>query len=183
MIMEKEKRSVDKRPIEILEIPDDLSEVDKAFVVLRANGFSKKKAYEIASGKTDFHPSTPNAKEKAIRSRSIVNPELVDLAHKAIQDTLTMTPQDITRTVVTKEGDTITFKDKLYPSHSNKLDAAKMIVDRDEPAVQKHMNLNVNADVGIELVDLKAYRDLPNEPEVVRDVDVCDVTDANPTQL
>lgn len=103
-----------------------------------------------------------------------------------MEETLKMQPVDIERVVVTKEGNQVRVHDKLYPSHSNRLTAAQLIIDRDEPAIQKHLNMNINAGDAADLIDLKAYRDAPEDDDVPKDVEIRDITcndkDANLSQ-
>lgn len=164
--------SVATVPLRIIELPDDLSTKDKAYAALRANGVGIKDAYQISSGNKEFHERTPYYHERKLRTKSIINEDLVELAHKAVKETLAMTPQAVKRTVVTGKGEVVSYEDNLYPTHGNRLEAAKMIVDRDEPTIQKHLNMNINADAGINLVDLSAYKD----------ADIIDVTPSNPSQ-
>jgi len=169
-------------PIQMLELPEGISKRDKAFAVLRANGFNIKDSYEIAGKKTGCSDSAPSHQEKKVRSLSIINPELIKSAHQAVKDTLEMKSQPVTRTMVTKNGEAVTYNDNLYPSHSNRLEAARMVIDRDEPTIQKQVRMNLNAEVSAELIDLKAYRDIPNNDNDVMDAEYSDVTDMNVSQ-
>lgn len=164
------------KAIQILEIPDTLSRKDQAFAVLRANGFKPQEAHELAGGKNPKDRTTPYLREKRIKTKSIVNPKLTKLAHLAVEETLRMQPVDIERVVVTKEGNQVRVQDKLYPSHSNRLTAAQLIIDRDEPAIQKHLNMSINAGDIADLIDLQAYRDAPEDDDVPKDVEIRDVS-------
>lgn len=169
-------QEINTQSIQILELPDEMELKDKAYLTLRANGFNPKQAHELAGGKKAKSSGTPYMREKRLRTKSIVNPKLTKLAHLAVEETLRMQPVDIERVVVTKEGNQVRVQDKLYPSHSNRLTAAQLIIDRDEPAIQKHLNMNVNAGDVADLVDLKAYRDVQEDDDVPKDVEIRDIS-------
>lgn len=169
-------QEINTQAIQVLELPDEMELKDKAYLVLRANGFNPKQSHELAGGKKAKSSGTPYMREKRLRTKSIVIPKLKKLAHQAVEETLRMQPVDIERIVVTKDGNQVKVNDKLYPSHSNRLTAAQLIIDRDEPAIQKHLNMNINAGDVADLIDLEPYRDVPNDDGVPKDVEIRDVT-------
>lgn len=169
-------QEINTQAIQIVELNDNMTDREKAFTVLKANGFNSKQAYELAGGKKVHAESTPYVMDRKIKTKSLVSPKLKKLAHLAVEETLRMQPVDIERVVVTKEGNQVRVQDKLYPSHSNRLTAAQLIIDRDEPAIQKHLNMNINAGDVADLVDLQAYRDAPEDDDVPKDVEIRDVS-------
>jgi len=151
-----------------------LTPQEQAYTLMRANGSSKKEAYKSIGGKGKHVNSIVYNMEKRIKSKSIVNPKMVKLAHTAVMETLEMKPVTVTETVTDREGESKTIEKNIYPSHANRLDAAKLILSRSEPEIQKHMKLNVDVQMGRDLIDLSGYRD--NDQEEVFNVPVTEVT-------
>lgn len=69
-------QEINTQPIMIVELNDNMTDREKAFAVLRANGFNSKQAYELAGGKKVYAESTPYAMDKKIRTKSLVSPKL-----------------------------------------------------------------------------------------------------------
>ena len=151
-----------------------LTPQEQAYTLMRANGSSKKEAYKSIGGKGKHVNSIVYNMEKRIKSKSIVNPKMVKLAHTAVMETLEMKPVTVTETVTDREGESKTIEKNIYPSHANRLDAAKLILSRSEPEIQKHMNLNVEVKAGRDLIDLSGYMD--DEPETIIDVPVSEMS-------
>jgi len=85
--------------------------------VAKVVGYSRSYAYEMQRKAKDLYLKSPEMQRKA---------------YKAIEETLDMKPQKTTEK--TKNG--FEVKD-AYPTHSNRLEAARMVVDRTEPAVKQ----------------------------------------------
>ena len=104
-------------------------------------------AVKLVKGKDIIHRNTKGDLKKKHARYSLTKPNIVKLAHQAVKDTLKMTE------VIDSEGKV------SLPSHTNRLAAASMVMDRVEPVVKVNHNLNVNANV--DPVDLSVYMTKP----------------------
>lgn len=152
---------------------EKLTPMEKVYAVMRVNGYNRNESYKLAGGKGGKDSTRPYSLEKSIRTKSVVSPKMVKLAHSAIKETLEMKPVTVIETVNTPEGSK-TVEKNVYPSHTNRLDAAKLILNRSEPEVQKHMNLNVDVKAGKDLIDLSGYMD--NSEDEISAVEVTELT-------
>lgn len=90
-------------------------------------------------------------KGEKIKKKTLCKPAVVKKAHKAVLDTLEMKP--IKRT---KKVKGVIVEEEILPTHTNRLQAAQLVLDRVEPVVQRHENVNVNLDFSP--IDLSQYR-------------------------
>lgn len=106
---------------------------------------------------------------------------LESLAHKAIKDTLRMKPVEITKKIVTKDGDVIEYTEELIPSHTNRLTASDMVLVRTQPVVQRidqrNVNVNISDATAAEMIKALAGMSMPDlidiesEPNTLIDID------------
>lgn len=155
----------------------NLTPQEKAYAALKASGLEKAEIAKVLGIKKKSKDSRVSQLERSVKTKSIVNPKMVKLAHKAVEETLEMQPVTVTEVMTDKDGEQKTIEKKLYPSHSNRLDAAKMILNRSEPEVQKHLNVNVDGKDIQNLVDLSHYSE-PEKEEVI-EVDVTETSQNN----
>ena len=106
-------------------------------------GLSAEDATKLVKNKDKLSPNAKTKINKKYEKHSLAKPAMVKLAHNAIQDTLKMAE------VVDSTGNV------SIPSHTNRLAAANMVMDRAQPVVRQNLNLNIKAD--IDPVDLTNY--------------------------
>lgn len=139
--------------------PKPLTKQQQAFRILTENGFKPAQAYQFAGFKGKDLNSSPYKVQQAIRHKILDTPAMVNLAKRAIKETIAMQPQVIEKTIVKKNRDGTVevqkVEEKLYPTHSERLDAAREVLDRADPKVQKSMSMNVNSKV--DFIDLSQY--------------------------
>lgn len=90
-------------------------------------------------------------KSEKIKKKTLCKPAAIKKAHKAVLDVLEMKPvkkKKLAKGVVVEE--------EILPTHTNRLQAAQLVLDRVEPVVQRHENVNVNLDYSP--IDLSQFR-------------------------
>lgn len=101
-----------------------------------------------------YHRSyIPNLKKKLDKT-SLVSHKAKKLARKAVIETLEMQPVKVQK--VSKNGEIVEVDEK--PTHSNRLTAAAMVLDRSEPIIQRHQNESVNINLDGTLLDYSNFR-------------------------
>lgn len=152
---EKPTLDVDKLPLK-----------QKALAILTGNGLSTNEAGEALNYKGN---SVYDAKTK-LNKNNLSNRKLGSMAFKAVKETLKMKPvltNEFKVCYECKDKEPKRFncvicngkgvlQQEMWPSHGNRLEAAKMYYDRTDPVVNVNQNLNVN--VNISPVDLDKYR-------------------------
>lgn len=126
-------------------------------------GLEKNAAFKLASGKDRFTAQAVCAQEKKFKKWSLARPSLIKSATKAIEETLKMSPVEM-EVFNPKTGTVENIKQ--YPSFTNRLTAAGMIVDRADPIIKKTENLNLNAELAAP-IDLSAYLMRPAAGQVI----------------
>lgn len=106
-----------------------------------------EKALSLAK---DFKTKGVSKGEK-IKKKTLCKPAAIKKAHKAVLDVLQMKPVKRTKFV---KGEAVV--EEILPTHTNRLQAAQLILDRVEPVVQRHETVNVNLDFSP--IDLSQYR-------------------------
>ena len=105
-------------------------------------GLSAEESYCIAN---PGHTPTKRLMQmyrKEHQTLLLTNPILVEAAQNVIADTL--------------DGIALEVNGELIaPTHSNRLQAAQMVLDRAEPIIKINQNLNINAECSV--VDLSRY--------------------------
>ena len=105
-------------------------------------GLSAEEAYLIANpGKTPTK-RLMQIYRKEYNTIQLTNPIIVEAAQNVVADILDGVPLECNG-------------EYIPPTHSNRLQAAQMVLDRAEPIIKLNQNLNINADVNI--VDLSKY--------------------------
>lgn len=110
---------------------------------LMDKGVNVRDAHKLATGQEKTSAQSLSALNKKFKQHSLTRPDIVKLAHRAVKETLKMVE------VVNSKGEVTT------PSHTNRLAAAQMVMDRAEPVVKVNHNLNINAEISP--VDLSKY--------------------------
>ena len=123
--------------------PDYLQPATKEVFTLMDKGLCAEDATKLIKNKDKLSPNAKTKINKKYAQYSLQKPAIVKLAHNAIKDTLNMTE------VVDSSGNV------SIPSHTNRLAAANMVMERSQPVIKQNLNLNVNADVSP--VDLSEY--------------------------
>lgn len=118
-----------------------------AFALLKENGLTNTEASKAVG----YSNGTGRVVSSKVNKLSLVHPKMVKLAHKAIEDTLILKPLEIEKTSIDKEtGKPIPYTEKVYPSHSNRLQAAADVYDRYEPKITKVESRNSNVNLQID---------------------------------
>ena len=123
--------------------PDYIQPATERIMKLMDKDVSIEDAVKLVKGKDNIHPNTKTDIKKKHDRYSLTKPKMVKLASKAIEDTLAM------------QGITDSEGNVSMPSHTNRLAAANMVMDRAQPVVRQNLNLNIKAD--IDPVDLTNY--------------------------
>ena len=95
----------------------------------------------------------PQLKAK-LEKTSLVSAKAKRLAKKAVIETLEM--KAVTETKLDNKGNQVEVENK--PSHSNRLTAAAMVLDRSEPIIQRHQNESVSINLDGTLLDYSNFR-------------------------
>lgn len=105
-------------------------------------------AYTIANGKPPCRATVDELRAK-VRECGLRAPEMRDLAQQVVKNVLRAKPIKATRTSINKAtGLPEEYVERIYPTHTNQLAAASMVMDRVDPVVRQNLNLNANlADV------------------------------------
>ena len=102
----------------------------------------------------NYHESYIPQLRRKLESTSIVSAKAKRLAKKAVIETLEM--KAVTEKKLDNKGNIVEVEDK--PSHSNRLTAAAMVLDRSEPIIQHHQNENVSINLDGTLLDYSKFR-------------------------
>lgn len=95
----------------------------------------------------------PQLKRKLDRT-SLVSAKTKRLAKNAVIETLEM--KAVTEVKLDNKGNEVIIEDK--PSHSNRLTAAAMVLDRSEPIIQRHQSESVNINLDGTLLDYSHFQ-------------------------
>lgn len=96
----------------------------------------------------------PQLKRKLDKT-SLVSAKAKRLAKKAVIETLEM--KAVTETKLDNKGNEVVVENK--PTHSNRLTAAAMVLDRSEPIIQRHQTESVNINLDGTLLDYSSFAD------------------------
>lgn len=107
---------------------------------------------EIAK-QLNYSPEYVRELKKKLSKTTILTDKIKRLAKNRLTEILNREPAVIEK--ITREGEVVELKD--YPSHGNVLEAIKTVVDRSEPAVQKH-DVGVTVELGERLERAMARR-------------------------
>ena len=101
-------------------------------------------------------PRANNKPKRVVKKikTSLVSAKAKRLAKKAVIETLEM--KAVTEVKLDNKGNEVTVENK--PSHSNRLTAAAMVLDRSEPIIQRHQNESVNINLDGTLLDYSGFR-------------------------
>lgn len=101
-----------------------------------------------------YHPSYFTTVKNKLEKHSLASPQMRKKAFKAVKETLEMKPHEAT-VFVRGKPQTI----PVFPTHSNRLQAAQMVADRCEPVVNRVESVSVS----FSKVDLSEYQSIkPN---------------------
>ena len=89
-------------------------------------------------------PSATAVKEirRKAAQYSLTRPAMVKLAHDAVKNALSGQVDTYTTQKMNKNGEIVTIQETIAPTVTNKLAAAAMVMDRDQPIVHQSVNLN-----------------------------------------
>ena len=113
--------------------PYPVQEKMQIFAALIAGGFDPVRAHAIVNGKKKTTKAAVKRAKAKVESYVLAQPHRIVAAELAIDDTLAMQPVEI----VNKKGE-LEF---LSPTVSNRLDAAKMVMDRADVIPQVHLSI------------------------------------------
>ena len=144
---------------------------------LMEQGYSIEHAVKVVKNKDNVPKDTALKIKKKFDKWSLSRPAMVKLADRAVKETLKMTPiatETLKRCLECKGVDPLmqtcptcagtgVVREMLYPSHTNRLAAAAMVKDREEPIVRH----SVNIETKILKVDVSSYQSPPTPQDVV----------------
>lgn len=127
----------------------------RAIKLVLEHGVDEKTALVLAgNGKMVNRSSVGRFKEK-VRKYALSSPQMVKKAYSAIKDTLEMKPITYEVSKPVSGVGVVDYTETIMPSITNRLAAAAMVMDRDQPVVRQNVNLNANVDVSP--VDMSKY--------------------------
>lgn len=109
---------------------------------------------EIAA-QLNYKPEYIRELKKKLDKTSIVTAKTKRLAKRAVMETLEM--KAVTETKLDNKGNEVVVENK--PTHSNRLTAAAMVLDRSEPIIQRHQTESVNINLDGTLLDYSQFQD------------------------
>jgi len=118
------------------------------------HGIDPKEAILLTEGEMPTPSRVSRLKEKA-RKLMVTAPKRVKSALQALDDTLAMKPITYEASKPVAGIGIVDYQETIMPSITNRLAAAAMILDRDQPI--KNVNVNLNANAQISPVDLERY--------------------------
>ena len=131
------------------------TKVRTAIKLTADHGVPVKEAMILAG----YGPRLPNSTVKGIRDKAakyaLTSPRMVRKAHRAIEDTLDMKPITYAASKPVAGIGVVDYTETIMPTVTNRLAAASMVMDRDQPTINRNVNLNINAD--LHPVDLSKY--------------------------
>lgn len=139
----------------------------KRIMQMMNRGVSIEDAYKLVKNKDIIHRNTKADIKKKYAKWSLTRPQLVNLAQKAVKETLQMKCAETgvqilcpgckgkknDAQVCAQCKDVGLISEKSTPSHTNRLAAATMVMDRAEPVIRKSLSLSVDlnfTDVNLE---------------------------------
>jgi hypothetical protein len=79
---------------------------------------------------------------RKVAKYSLTRPAMVKMAHDVVKNTLMGQNDTYTTEKMTRDGRVVTVCETVAPTFTNKLAAAAMVMDRDQPIVHQSVNLN-----------------------------------------
>lgn len=128
---------------------------DKTALILDMmdKGHSIEVAHKLVTGKDRLPDSTKSNINKKSEMWLIGKPDMQKLAHNAVRDTLKMKP------ITVKDGPDSDDKKYIYPSVSNRMAAANMVLDRTEPVKAGGPSQQGNTFINIDMREYQAPQD------------------------
>ena len=101
-----------------------------AYLALREQGYGQKEAAE----KLGLSHSYGHHVEKKLGKKfTLADAGLAKRSHRVIKSILDGQPREEEKTALTREGDTVQYTAKVYPTFGNQLTAAELVQDRYDP--------------------------------------------------
>lgn len=136
-------------------LPRLYGKTKRAMKLVIEHGVDIKEALVLANdGKKLTSGAISHFREK-VRRHSLTAPGMVKLANQAIKDALQMKPITYEAAKVCAGIGVVDYTETIMPTITNRLAAASMVMDRDQPVVRQNVNLNANVDISP--VDLSKY--------------------------
>lgn len=138
--------------------PGTLARKTKTALDLAINhGVDEKTALILAHGGKQVSPGAITQFKAKVAKYRLTAPNMVKLAHNAVKDALKDKAIEVQQQAFDKKtGEVVEYTEKIAPTWTNKLAAAAMVLDRNEPVVKVNHNVNVNLDfMPIDLEDYK----------------------------
>ena len=110
-------------------------------------GYEAKEALTIVNGNRPPQPSDVSHFKNRYKKYSLLHPQTVKLANSVILNVLRGEQRQVPQQRVTKSGEVVDIIETITPSHTNQLEAAKMVYDRFEPVIKINENNNNNTDM------------------------------------
>ena len=127
-VLKAPKASRQKKPYR----PQKMTPKQIAFVALKQQGLNNSQIEKVSGITRGYGAFLEKRLEGRYDLRSNI---MVKHAHRAIKSTLKMQPIEVEKINIIN-GIERTVKEKVYPSHTNRLTAATMVMDRDQPVIQ-----------------------------------------------
>lgn len=134
--------------------PELYAKTQEAANLVINHGVDEKTALTLIKGEPPTDSTLSRFKDKVQKYR-LANPGMVKLAHQAVKDTLKMKPITYEASKPVPGVGIVDYTETIMPSITNRLAAAAMVLDRDQPV--KHVNVNLNASITpVDLADFGA---------------------------
>ena len=96
-------------------------------------GETAENALKIVNNKDKVHKQSVYALERKYKKYSLSKPNMAKLANNQVKRILKSQPREITKQILTKDGQVVDIIEQITPSDTNILSAAMMVYDRYEP--------------------------------------------------
>ena len=106
------------------------------------HGVNPRDALLLARGGNPPAERTVKDFKRKVARYSLTRPAMVKLAHDVVKNTLQGVTDSYTTQKVDRKGKVVDIIETVAPTYTNKLAAAAMVMDRDQPVVHQSVNLN-----------------------------------------
>ena len=118
------------------------AKTSQALKLVLDHGVTPRDALLLArGGNPPSVAAVKNFKQK-VAKYSLTRPAMVKLAHDCVKNVLSGVVDVHTTEKIDRQGNVVTIRESVAPTHTNKLAAAAMVMDRDQPIVHQSVNLN-----------------------------------------
>jgi hypothetical protein len=144
-----------KDPKIIGNMPRFYNKTQQAVDLIVKHGVDEKTALVLSGCKTQMSNGNLSRFREKVRKYALTAPAMVKMAHNAVKDTLAMKPITYEASKPVAGIGIVDYTETIMPSITNRLAAAAMVLDRDQPIVRMNVNANLNSDM--DPIDLAAF--------------------------